>query len=295
MLDLNSLHIFLAVDEYGSFSEAGRKLHLSQPAISQTIDGLEKRFGSRLFHRLGRTVRLTDAGRILKPLARETLSIANHLDETMISSTGDVIGEIHIGCSTNLGKYLLPGLIAGFRHSYPRVNFVVLAADPQTILKRLQAGDLALGVTSKRTSHHSLDFHPYFQDELILIVPKDHPWARSLQVVPEDLSSCPIIYYKDGDYPWDLIVPEFNMDQMNGSMIMEDAESVEIAVEEGLGIAFVPRLVARGGLASGRIAEVKVLRMEHMLPVYFVRNHLISATCAQTEFWSFLSKQVKVV
>ncbi len=126
MLNLQELQVFLAAAEQGNFSEAGRLLHLSQPAVSQTIHNLEKRFGAQLFVRHGRAVRLSDAGETLMPMARELLTSANRIEETMSSLHGAVVGMINIGCSTASGKYLLPGLIARFRKEFPQVRVDVL-------------------------------------------------------------------------------------------------------------------------------------------------------------------------
>ena len=122
MLNLSELNVFLVAAEGGNFSEAGRRLHLSQPAISQTISNLEKDMGMDLFERMGRTQRLTEAGQVLKPMALELIAGAKRVQETMATLQGEVVGELNIGCSTASGKYLLPGLIARFRRQFPRVS-----------------------------------------------------------------------------------------------------------------------------------------------------------------------------
>ena len=128
MLDLNALQVFLSVVEYGSFSEAGRQLHLSQPAVSQTIQSLERQLGASLFDRQGRSALLTEGGQFLVPMARELLTSAQRVEQTMLSVQEDVVGEIPVGCSTASGKYLLPGMIARFRRDFPRVQINVLVA-----------------------------------------------------------------------------------------------------------------------------------------------------------------------
>ncbi len=104
MFNLNELRVFLIAAESGNFSEAGRRLHISQPAISQTNSSLEKNLGMVLFERHGRTQRLTEAGQVLRPMAIELLASAKRLQETMASLEGKVVGELNIGCSTASGK-----------------------------------------------------------------------------------------------------------------------------------------------------------------------------------------------
>ena len=88
MLNLGDLHVFVTATESKSFSEAGRRLGLSQPAISQTIEKLEKEFETRLFLRQGRRVRLSETGQALLPLARELLACAMRVEEAMASRQG---------------------------------------------------------------------------------------------------------------------------------------------------------------------------------------------------------------
>ena len=91
--NLNDLVIFLVACETKNFSQAGRQLHLSQPAISQTINNLEKHFGTKLFLRQGRSVHLTEIGQALRPMALELVSAARRLEESVSSLQGEVVGE----------------------------------------------------------------------------------------------------------------------------------------------------------------------------------------------------------
>ncbi|MBZ0306633.1 MAG: LysR family transcriptional regulator, partial [Anaerolineae bacterium] len=187
MLNLHELNIFITAAEQSSFSKAGRLLHLSQPAVSQTIQNLERRLMVELFARHGRTVRLTAAGETLLPLARELLASANRLEETMASLHGAVIGRIQVGCSTTSGKYLLPGLIARFRQRFPQVRVDVQITGRDGVLRRLAENKINFGVSSKQIEHHDLYSWPFYTDEVILIVNARHPWARFRRIFVDDL------------------------------------------------------------------------------------------------------------
>ncbi len=296
MLDLNALNIFLAVAEYSSFSEAGRKLHLSQPAISQTVDSLEKHFGARLFERSGRTVRLTEAGQVLKPAAREILTSASRLEETMASLQGEVVGEMTIGCSTTSGKYLLPGLIARFRQHFPLVRVNVAVGSRDSVLNHVQAGDYALGVSSKLVDHKDLEYQEFFTDEIILIAPCNHRWARYGRIVPDDLLDEPIILREATAGTHEVFVDglrrhDISPDMLNVAMVLGNAEAIEMAVEEGIGVAFVSRLAAARGLELGRIVEIRVEGMELSRKIYMAHCLRRTPTRAQVEFWNFTRSQ----
>ena len=163
MINFSDLVVFLEAAECASFSEAGRKLHLSQPAISQKIDNLQKHFGTKLFIRVGRTMRLTESGQALRPMAKELLGVARRLEETMVSLQGEVVGEMTIGCSTASGKYLLPGLIASFRQKYSLVRINVNVTSRASVMQKLLGGDVALGISSKQIDHPDLKYRELFR------------------------------------------------------------------------------------------------------------------------------------
>jgi DNA-binding transcriptional LysR family regulator len=300
MLDINALNVFLAVAEYGSFSEAGRRLHLSQSAISQTIHNLEKHFGARLYIRKGRSVHLTEAGQVLKPSARELLATVSRLEDTMTSLQGEVAGEITIGCSTTSGKYLLPGLIARFRRQYPHVRVNVSIHSRDGVINRLHSGDVPLGVSSKRIDHKDLEYQEFFTDEVILIVPSGHRWAKYGRIKPDDLLDEPIILREEAAGTHEVLVAGLRQhdiapDMLNVVMELGNAEAIEMAVEEGIGMAFVSRLAAARGLDLGRVVEVEVEGMPLSRRLYMARCQRYPTTRAQTEFWNFVDTQLEQI
>jgi len=250
MFTLNELDIFLTAAELGNFSEAARRLNISQPAVSQAVSSLERYFGMDLFLRHGRSVRLTEAGQALKPMARELLAMSWRLDETMISLQGKVVGEINIGCSTASGKYLLPGLIARFRKQFPQVRINVRVTSRNSVIDRLLTGQASLGVTSKLIEHRDLEYQDFFTDEVILIVPADHPWTSYRMVYPDDLLDEPMILREEGSGTREVLMEalrkqDISPDMLSISMELGNAEAIEMAVEEGLGLAFVSKLAPR--------------------------------------------------
>jgi LysR family transcriptional regulator, transcriptional activator of the cysJI operon len=292
MLNLNELTVFLAAVRCGSFSEAGRQLHISQPAISQNIDSLEKRFGVKLFVRQGRCVKLTEAGQLLQPLAAELMASASRVNETMCSLQGEVVGEMSVGCSTASGKYLLPGLLARFRRDFPNVRINVTVTGLDVVIQKILAGDMQLGVTSKCIEHSDLEYQSFFEDEIIMIAPIDHKWARYRHIYPDDVLDEPIILREDGagtrSEVWDgLRKHEILPDMLKVAMVLGNAEAIVMAVEEGIGVAFVSRLAALRSLDLGRIVHVCVEGMELNHTIQMVRNRRFISTRALSEFWSF--------
>jgi DNA-binding transcriptional LysR family regulator len=133
MLDVHQLNVFLVAAEALSFTQAAKRLHMTQPSVSQHIQSLESLFGMQLFIRSGRNLILTDGGLALVPLAREAVALSQRIEETMESLKGQIHGHLVIGCSTTPGKYIFPrswqsfiistrlyGLLAWYPHKQRR-------------------------------------------------------------------------------------------------------------------------------------------------------------------------------
>lgn len=299
-MDLDALNIFLTVAQHGSFSEAGRRLHLTQPAISQIIRGLERDLGVELFNRQGRSVRLTEAGQVLRPLAGELLNSARRVRETMLSLQGEVIGEMTIGCSTASGKYLLPGLIARFRSQHPQVRVNVLVTNRESVIKKLLAGDVQLGISSKKIDNDELEYQNFFVDDVILIAPANHRWASYPNIYPDDLLDEPLILREEAAGTREVMIDglrsrDITPDMLNVAMVLGNAEAIEMAVEEGIGVAFVSRLAALRGIELGRIIEVSVVGMELKRNIYLMRARSMLQSRLQTEFWEHVCTQSPAV
>ena len=293
--NLNDLAIFLVACETKNFSQAGRQLHLSQPAISQTINNLEKHFAAKLFVRQGRSVDLTEVGQALRPMAQELVSAARRVEESVSSLQGEVVGEFEIGCSTASGKYLLPNLIARFRRIFPMVRINVLVTSRDSVLKKLVSGEVAMGISSRLVEHRDLEYKNFFSDEVILIAPSDHRWAGYRQVYPDDLLDEPMILRETSSGTIEvlkagLLEQDISFDMLNVTMGLGNAEAIEMAVEEGIGVAFISRLAAARGIELGRIVEVEVEGMKLFRKIYLARNQRIPTTLAQSEFWDFVHK-----
>lgn len=119
-MDLASLNAFIAIAETGSFSEAGERLHLTQPAVSKRIASLEQQLSVRLFDRLGREVSLTEAGRALLPRAYQILNVLDDTRRALSNLSGDISGRLTLATSHHIGLHRLPPCCAPSPAPTPR-------------------------------------------------------------------------------------------------------------------------------------------------------------------------------
>jgi len=151
---------------------------------------------------------------------------------------------------------------------------------------------LALGVVSRKVEHRDLECTPLFEDKIILIVPAPHPWAKYGRALPADLVEQPFIRREDSSGTCEAVfeaLKHFGIsgDDMNVVMELGNAEAIEMAVEEGIGIAFVSELVAARGLALGKVRQVEIEGLNVSQTVYLCRQMASIFTRAEARFWEF--------
>ncbi len=292
MLDLHELKVFLVAAETENFSETGRILQISQPAVSGHIQSLEQQFKTQLFDRTGRNIKLNEVGEVLVPMARNLLKEAQQVEEFIALRRGTVIGQLTIGCSTAAGKYILPKIMARFLESNPNVRIVCDVGPRGRALDRMCAGEIDLAVSSLRVPRHSVEYRHFSDDLLILIAPPDHPWAAVGSITVDDLVEYPIILRETGSgtsitLNRELAAIDMSLDMLQSRLMLYNTEAIVQAVVEGIGPAFVSELAARPTLRQGLVVKVPVVGLTLLQRLYMARHAGFHATEAQTAFWDF--------
>lgn len=295
MLPLESLHVFVVAAELENFSRAARRLHLSQPAVSQHIQTLEKRLGVQLFERNGRRVRLSAAGETLLPLARDLIRASKQLEEVAFTLSGEVVGHLIVGCSTTSGKYVLPPLLAKFRRKYPLVKGTVKVGLREQVIEWLQTGDVDLAIISERINRSGIHYRQFFEDEIVLIVPANHPWAERGRVSPEALYEEQFIMREPSSGTYMAVVEALDqvgidVERLERVLTLGNSEAIIMAVEEGIGLGFVPRVAAERCLALGRIRVVELEGLVIRRWLYIAYNGMRAKTPALNAFCEFMEE-----
>lgn len=293
MLDAHQLNVFLTAAETLNFTAAARQLHMTQPSVSQHIQALEQHFQTDLFIRQGRHMILTDAGEALVPLARRLVDWSVRIDETMESLQGKVYGHLKVGCSTTSGKYVLPSLLTAFMELHPQVTASCQVMPRRQAVEDLCDGLVHLALASPREFCSSVEFRKFISDPVQLIVPLRHPWALREVIEPEELLEADFILREEGSGTYEVAIQGLNelgiaVDQLRTVLTLGNSEAIALAVEEGLGVGFVSRIVVTR-LVQGRVACVKVAGLQMQQDVYIGRNTNLPGTTAQNAFWEFVT------
>lgn len=257
-LNLHHLRVFAAVAQERSFSRAAVALRLSQPAVSKTVQELERQTQLSLFDRSGRTPRLTDAGTALFARARELFGVERIAEEELAALRGLERGVLRVGASTTVATYFLPPLLARFHQEHPGVTLRVVSANTRAIARRLLEGRLDIALVEGPVSHERISVIPWREDELVVIAPASHPLVHKRRVRAADLIDEPFILREPGSGT--RVVAEAALAEHGvhpGTTVqLGSTEAIKQAVAAGLGLAVVSRAAAADQLALGYIAVV---------------------------------------
>lgn len=294
MIGARELEVFLAAAEHENFSIAARKLHMSQPSVSFQIQSLEQQLKVQLFQRIGHRIQLTQAGRDLLPIAYEMMNLSSQIEEIMDEQQGDVSGSLTIGCTTTPGRYILPVLIGAFRERYPAVqSFVETSTDRSAVEEKLLAKETQFAIFGLPPKSKKLECWSIFTDELVLIVPANHPWAVRDEIEPQELQQANWVMRETGAATRHLILTHLaecgvDSDALRIVMQLGCPEAVIVAVENNCGVSFVSRVAIQRSLKLGLIKIVPVKGLTISRPIWMARNPNGAGTRVQRFFREFI-------
>ncbi len=242
-LTVHRLELFLAVLDHGGVGRAAQACHISQPAVSEHLRGLEAHFGVRLVERHGQRVRPTAAARVVEPYARQALALLRTAEQAAGEVRGLRAGSLTIGASTTPGTYLLPAALGRFHATYPGITLRLEISDTREIERSVAVGQLELGVIGEAPLVPGLAAEPWVKDELVLIVPRGHPFARRRSVPAPAIAAEPYIAREEGSSTRG--VAERYLARvgvtLTPAMELGSTEAIREAVAAGLGVALLSR------------------------------------------------------
>jgi DNA-binding transcriptional LysR family regulator len=260
-MTLRQLQVFLAVAREKSFSQAAKTIHSSQPTMSEHVAELELELGKKVFFRRGREVTLTEAGRVLERYAASAILAVESARQAVDDLDGLGHGSLMIGASTTPGIYVMPGIIANFRGRHPGVELRLQIANSRVIEDRIKARELDLGVVGGHAVSPGEECLAVgFADELLLIVPPRHAWAKRRFIAPEALAREPLLMREEGSATRSVTERALQRAgiRFQAAMELDHTEAIKQAVMAGLGVAFISVYAVRGEVATGRLHVLRL-------------------------------------
>jgi DNA-binding transcriptional LysR family regulator len=263
----------LAVAQEGSFSRAAERLMVSQPAISLHVAELEGKLKLKLFDRLPRATRPTEAGRVLAEFARRIQGIRAEAEHAMADLRGLRRGRLAVGATLTIGAYLLPELLGRFRRAHPEIELELVVANTEDIQQRLRDATLDVGFTEGEPGGDGLQSTVFAQDELIAIAPPGHPLLEHKRVTAAMFCRYPLLAREAGSGT--RAVAERALASrgiaIKPALVLPQAEAIMRCVAEGLGVAILSELAAGREVASGRLMRIKLSDLTIRRPLYVER------------------------
>ena len=253
-MDLATLNAFIAVAENGSFSLAGERLHLTQPAVSKRIFALEQQLEVRLFDRLGREVGLTEAGRALLPRAYRILGELEDTRRALANLNGEVSGRLTLATSHHIGLHRLPPVLREFTRRYPAVSLDIRFLDSEVAYEDVLQGRAELAVITlapeartpaARTpdTRAPLRAVPVWEDPLDFVAAPEHPLARNGALTLADVAAHPAVFPGAHTFTHRIVHRLFEAAGLTPQVAMSTnyLETIKMMVSIGLAWSLLPR------------------------------------------------------
>ena len=252
------LQVFYTVARVLSFTKAAESLHMTQPAVTFQVKQLEESFNTRLFDRTHNKISLTDAGKLVYDYSEKILDHYDKMNNQVRELTGEVTGSLLIGASTTIAEYMLPNLLGGFNRKFEDVAIRLQVGNTDAIVAMVENNMIDLGIVEAPVYNKNLEVEVCRIDEMVLIVPADHPLANRNKISIEDMRQYRYISREEGSGSRAVIdgyIREQGLSYSDLNVVMElgSPESVKMSVEAGVGIAIVSRTTLLKELKLGTL------------------------------------------
>lgn len=260
-MEIRQLQYVVQIALEKNFSRAAEKLHIAQPSLSQQIAKLERELGILLFQRNTNSVDLTYAGSIFAERAQKILDLVAQLKQEMDDISQMRKGRLMIGSLPITGAHVWPKVLPVFQQRYPEIE-IVLVEETTSVLEQLTtSGQTDLSLLTLPLQDKSLDYIPLIEEEIYLALPPSHPLAGQSAGVPlQAVADEPFILLKKGQGFRDVSIRLCEDAGFAPKVVFESSniETVQSLVAAGMGVAFVPQMVARAGWSQHAPAYVSI-------------------------------------
>ncbi len=266
-MELRQLRYLVALADEQHFTRAAAREHIAQPALSQQIRRLEEEVGLPVVDRTTRRVTVTEAGRTLVARARRILSEVDAAKAEMQALAGIKAGHVTVGTMHTMGPVDVSLALAMFHERHPGVELTVREQSSEELAEMLRDDvlDLAFLSVTERIESHELSLHQLVSEELVAVVPLDHPLAGRRRVRMAELADEQFVSYREGARLRELLTFAAHSAGFEPQIKLESNESERIRrlVARGTGVAILPRSDAErspGNVAVATLIEPSLKR-----------------------------------
>lgn len=260
---LEQLRIFVAVAERGHVTQAARALNMAQSAVSASLANLERRYQTRLFHRVGRGIELNEVGRMLLPEARELLARVTQTESMLADLVGLQRGTLLVQASQTIASYWLPRHLVTFRTLRPEVEIRLGVGNSADVAQGVLSGAANIGFIEGEAHHPRLNAKVVARDQMMLVVAPHHRLAQKLTLDPAELINEIFVMREIGSGTRSVLEAAWlgfglALDNLHIGLELPSNEAVRAAVEAGAGVAAISASVVAGSLEIGLLQALPI-------------------------------------
>ena len=265
-MTLDQLQIFIAVAEREHVTRAADALGLAPPSVSAAVATLEREFGTKLFHRVGRGIVVTEGGKLLLDEARDLVNRAEAVKLAMREFTGLARGRLAIKASQTIASHFLPSRLVDFHQAYPGVALAVSVGNSTEVVDSIIRGDIELGFVEspeEELKDPRLAVEMLARDDLAMVAGANHPWAIRNELTVEDLTAGKWVLREDGSGTRVAFVKALDAlgvsrQNLNIAIELPSNEAVLAAVLAGAGATILSSRVCADAITAGSLKQLPV-------------------------------------
>jgi LysR family hydrogen peroxide-inducible transcriptional activator len=263
-MEFHQLRYVCAIAETGSFSRAAERCQVAQPSLSQQVLKLEQDLGAKLFDRLGRSIRITEAGRAFLPHARSILAQMEAARSSVAAKNADVRGSVAVGIIPTIAPFLMPRYTTAFAKKYPDAKLRIVEETTPLLVNALRDLTIDLAILALPLRHKDLQFFPIRTEPLFAALPRNHPRAAADSLALKNLRGESFVMLRDGHCFRDLSLATCTHARITPNIAFESDQfsSVLGMVAAGVGISIVPEMAIDRNAGCGyvRLSDPRATR-----------------------------------
>ncbi|AQA19168.1 LysR family transcriptional regulator [Halioglobus japonicus] len=267
---LKQLQVFLAVARHENISRAAAELHMSQSAASEALLNLEQGYAIPLFDRASNKLSLNATGHTVRKEAESLLAHCQHFEDLL--HTHQSLGHIKVGASFTIGNHLATRYLAGYLGKYPEADVRLEIANTPEIVAKVLNYEVDIGMIEGEYQHRELELIPWRDDELVVFCAANHPLAEKKTLSTRDIREAAWILREPDSgarHTFDRAMAGL-LSELNVYMEFMHNEAIKNAVESGLGIGCLSRIVLERNFANGDLVPLTLPRRDLRRSFYFV-------------------------
>ncbi|MGB8542065.1 MAG: LysR substrate-binding domain-containing protein [Candidatus Acidiferrales bacterium] len=263
-MEVHQLRYVCAIADTGNFSRAAERCKIAQPSLSQQVLKLEEELGTKLFDRLGRSIRLTEAGQAFIPRARAILHQMEAARSSATDRNADLRGSVAVGVIPTVAPYLMPSYTARFAKRYPDAKLRIVEETTSVLVEGLRDLSIDVAILALPLRHKELELSPIRTEPLFAALSADHALASAKSLALKDLRGESFVMLRDGHCFRDLSIDTCRRARITPNIVFESGQFSSLLgmVAAGVGVSLVPEMAIDRNVACRyvRLSDIQATR-----------------------------------